>query len=51
MYLNPSDFAKSIENSEIGQFQFSEDFIFDIWGAINDAKTGRLQANIGNDHL
>jgi hypothetical protein len=48
VYLNPSDFTKSLEKSEIGQFQFSEDFTFDLWGAINDAKTGRLPQQQNN---
>jgi len=51
IYGNPSDFAKSIEESEIGQFEFSEDFTFDLWGAINDARNGRLKPNLGNDKL
>ena len=51
IYTNPSEFAGSIEQSEIGQFQFSEDFIFDLWGAINDARNGRLKPNVGSDRL
>ncbi len=40
---NPSLFAKAIENSDIGQFEFSDEFIFDLWGAISDARDGRLK--------
>ncbi len=41
--INPSAFARAIENSEIGQFEFSQDFIFDLWGAIDDARNNRLK--------
>ena len=40
---NPSDFAIAIDESEIKDFGFTDDFIFDLWGAISDAKQGRLQ--------
>lgn len=39
---NPSDFAMAIDNSEIKEFGFADDFVFDLWGAISDAKSGRL---------
>lgn len=39
---NPSDFAMAIDKSEIKDFGFADDFIFDLWGAISDAKSGRL---------
>jgi len=42
-YLNPHEFCEKINESEIADFGFSEDFVFDLWGAINDAKAGRLQ--------
>ncbi len=42
-YLNPHEFCEKVNESEIADFGFSEDFIFDLWGAINDAKSGRLQ--------
>lgn len=42
-YLNPHEFFEKVNESEIADFGFSEDFIFDLWGAINDAKSGRLQ--------
>ena len=41
-YHNPHEFCEVITNSEISDFGFSEDFIFDLWGAINDARTGRI---------
>lgn len=39
---NPHEFCEAITQSEIDDFGFSEDFIFDLWGAINDARSGRL---------
>lgn len=39
---NPSDFAMAIDKSEIKDFGFADDFVFDLWGAISDAKSGRL---------
>ena len=41
-YHNPHEFCEKITQSEISDFGFSEDFIFDLWGAINDARAGRL---------
>jgi len=39
---NPSDFATALQNSDL--FQFAEEsFVFDLWGAISDAKQGRLK--------
>ncbi|OWF35522.1 PDZ domain-containing protein GIPC1-like [Mizuhopecten yessoensis] len=40
---NPHDFTTKIDESEIKDFGFTDDFIFDLWGAISDAKQGRLQ--------
>lgn len=42
---NPSDFAVSLDNSEIGAFGFSDELVFDLWGCITDAKAGRLAKN------
>lgn len=39
---NPHDFAMAIDNSELQDFGFTDDFVFDLWGAISDAKSGRL---------
>ncbi|XP_068676155.1 PDZ domain-containing protein GIPC3-like [Montipora foliosa] len=39
---NPSDFAMAVDE-EFADFQFPDDFIFDIWGAISDSRSGRLQ--------
>ena len=50
-YTNPHEFCEIITQSEIADFGFSEDFIFDLWGAISDARSGRLQPNVGNENL
>jgi hypothetical protein len=39
---NPHDFAVSIDESDLADFGFTDDFVFDLWGAILDAKSGRL---------
>jgi len=39
---NPHNFAVALDESEIGAFGFSDDLVFDLWGAISDAKQGRL---------
>lgn len=39
---NPHDFAVAIDSSDLGEFGFTDDFVFDLWGAISDAKSGRL---------
>ncbi|KAK3726574.1 hypothetical protein QZH41_011031 [Actinostola sp. cb2023] len=38
---NPSDFAICLDE-EYADFQFPDDFIFDLWGVIGDAKKGRI---------
>jgi len=40
---NPSDFAMAIDESEIGAFSFTDEFIFDLWAAIDDIKSGRIK--------
>ncbi|CAF0786057.1 unnamed protein product [Adineta steineri] len=40
---NPSEFATAIDNSEIGTFNFSDEFIFDLWATIDDIKQGRIK--------
>ncbi|XP_005091870.1 PDZ domain-containing protein GIPC1 [Aplysia californica] len=39
---NPSDFAIKVDESDLQVFGFTDDFVFDLWGAISDAKSGRL---------
>jgi len=50
---NPSDFATAIDESEIGSFNFTDDFIFDLWAAIDDIKAGRIQEeeDVQNERL
>lgn len=50
-YMNPHEFLEVINESDIADFGFSEDFVFDLWGAISDARDGRLKANTGNENL
>eukprot|EP00795_Rhopilema_esculentum_P004796 gene4796-21106_t len=38
---NPSEYASAVEE-QLGDFGFPDDFIFDLWGAIGDAKVGRI---------
>lgn len=40
--INPHDFITAIDSSDLNEFEFSDDFVFDLWGAISDAKQGRL---------
>ncbi|XP_012559666.2 PDZ domain-containing protein GIPC2 isoform X1 [Hydra vulgaris] len=38
---NPSNYATAVE-TQLGDFGFPDEFIFDIWGAYMDAKAGRI---------
>uniref|UniRef100_A0A8C4TNV4 GIPC PDZ domain containing family, member 3 n=1 Tax=Erpetoichthys calabaricus TaxID=27687 RepID=A0A8C4TNV4_ERPCA len=38
---NPDDFAVALD-SVLGDFAFPDVFLFDVWGAIGDVKTGRI---------
>lgn len=38
---NPDEFAVALDEA-LGDFAFPDEFVFDIWGAIGDAKKGRL---------
>jgi PDZ domain-containing protein GIPC len=42
---NPHDFVIAIDSSDLEGFGFTDDFVFDLWGAISDAKSGRLLKN------
>ena len=33
----------AIDESEIGAFNFTDEFIFDLWAAIDDIKAGRVK--------
>ncbi|KAL8570716.1 hypothetical protein ACOMHN_039151 [Nucella lapillus] len=39
---NPHDFTVGMDDSDLRDFGFTDDFIFDLWGAISGAKSGRL---------
>ncbi|XP_063795081.1 PDZ domain-containing protein GIPC2 [Pseudophryne corroboree] len=38
---NPDEFAVALDEA-LGDFAFPDEFVFDVWGAIGDAKQGRL---------
>ncbi|XP_072506030.1 PDZ domain-containing protein GIPC2 [Notamacropus eugenii] len=40
--LNPDEFAVALDET-LGDFAFPDEFVFDVWGTIGDAKQGRLQ--------
>lgn len=40
---NSMDFAEAIDSSDLEAFGFTDDFIIDLWGAITDARTGRVK--------
>ncbi|KAH0629616.1 hypothetical protein JD844_011827 [Phrynosoma platyrhinos] len=37
---NPDEFAEALDE-QLGDFAFPDEFVFDVWGAIGDAKVGR----------
>ncbi|KAM6124352.1 PDZ domain-containing protein GIPC2 [Pterocles gutturalis] len=39
---NPDEFAVALDQA-LGDFAFPDEFVFDVWGAIGDAKQGRLE--------
>lgn len=40
---NSMDFADAIDNSDLEEFGFTDDLIIELWGAITDARAGRLK--------
>ena len=46
---NTMDFAEAIDSSDLEAFGFTDDFIFELWGVITDAKSGRLAAKKEED--
>lgn len=40
---NSMDFAEAIDNSDLEEFGFTDDFIIELWGMITDARDGRLK--------
>ncbi|XP_046681220.1 PDZ domain-containing protein GIPC1 [Homalodisca vitripennis] len=43
---NSSDFADAIDNSDLQDFGFTDDFIIELWGVITDARSGRLKPEV-----
>lgn len=39
---NPVEFSEELQKTELAMFGFSDEFIFEIWGDIGDAKSGRM---------
>lgn len=39
---NSMDFAVAVDNSDLDEFGFTDDLIIELWGAITDARDGRL---------
>lgn len=39
--VNPDEFAMALDEA-LGDFAFPDEFVFDVWGAIGDAKQGRF---------
>lgn len=37
---NPDELAEALDE-RLGDFAFPDEFVFDVWGAIGDAKVGR----------
>ncbi len=35
------DFAEALDESDLSMFGFTDSFVFELWGAITDAKSGR----------
>lgn len=42
-HKNPHDFAVALDESDLGAFGFTDEFIFDLWASVEDAKQGRLK--------
>lgn len=38
---NSMDFAEAIDNSDLEEFEFTDDFVIELWGAVTDARAGR----------
>lgn len=43
---NPHDFVMAIGDSDLQIFGFNEDLLFDLWGVINDSKTGQTNSKV-----
>lgn len=39
---NSMDFADAVDNSDLEELGFTDDLVIEIWGAITDARDGRI---------
>lgn len=39
---NSMQLAEAIDNSDLQEFGFTDEFIIELWGAVTDARSGRL---------
>lgn len=39
---NSIELAEVIDNSDLQEFGFTDDFIIELWGVITDARSGRI---------
>ena len=46
---NTMELAEAIDNSDLEAFGFTDDFIFELWGAVTDAKSGRGKTMNNNE--
>jgi len=46
---NTMELAEAVDNSDLEAFGFTDDFIFELWGAITDAKSGRAKKEGNNN--
>lgn len=40
---NSMDFAEAVDNSDLEELGFTDDLLIELWGAITDARAGRLK--------
>lgn len=50
-HLNPHDFVMAVGSSDLHIFGFNEDLLFDLWGVINDNKSGRVNSKVTTDSM
>lgn len=41
---NSMDFAEAMDESELAAFEFTDELIIELWGAVTDARDGRLKS-------
>ena len=40
--LNSMEFAEAIDNSDLEELGFTDDFVIELWGVITDVRAGRI---------